>query len=110
LAAGSVWMRQLYAPYGAVRYASNPYGPAPTDYGYTDQRATDLGLMDYRERWYIPALGRFASADTIAPDPINTLQRNVTTTCFNVVVLEQVEMVTRHQARSPHAGKQPAAR
>jgi len=67
LAAGSVWTRQLYDPYGAVRYADNPHGPAPTDYGYTGQRATDLGLMDYRARWYIPALGRFASADTIAP-------------------------------------------
>jgi len=67
LVAGSVWLRQLYDPYGAVRYASTPHGPAPTDYGYTGQRATDLGLMDYRARWYIPALGRFASADTIAP-------------------------------------------
>ena len=25
--------------------------------------------MDYRARWYIPALGRFASADTIIPNP-----------------------------------------
>ncbi|MDZ7272424.1 MAG: RHS repeat-associated core domain-containing protein, partial [candidate division KSB1 bacterium] len=69
LAAGSVWMRQLYEPYGAVRYASNPHGPAPTDYGYTGQRATGLGLLDYRARWYSPALGRFLSADTIVPSP-----------------------------------------
>ncbi len=67
LGAGSVWMRQLYEPYGAVRYATNPHGPAPTDYGYTGQRATDLGLMDYRARWYAPALGRFVSADTLVP-------------------------------------------
>jgi len=60
-------MRQLYEPYGAVRYADNPHGPAPTDYGYTGQRATDLGLMDYRARFYAPSLGRFVSADTIAP-------------------------------------------
>ena len=40
LPAGSVWLRQLYDPYGAVRYASTPHGPAPTDYGYTGQRAT----------------------------------------------------------------------
>ncbi len=57
---------QLYKPWGEVRYAS---GTLPTDYTYTGQysHTADFGLMYYNARWYDPALGRFAQADTIVP-------------------------------------------
>jgi RHS repeat-associated protein len=53
-----------YKPWGGVRYTS---GTTPTDYTYTGQRSEmdGFGLMYYNARWYDPALGRFAQADTI---------------------------------------------
>jgi RHS repeat-associated protein len=65
-----------YKAWGEVRYAwSQPPG-LPTNYTYTGQRsymddpttttATEgFGLMFYNARWYDPALGRFAQADSI---------------------------------------------
>ncbi len=57
---------QLYKPWGEVRYSS---GTLPTDYTYTGQysHTADFGLMYYNARWYDPALGRFAQADTMVP-------------------------------------------
>jgi len=46
----------------------------PTDYLYTGQRLEeDIGLYYYRARWYDPALGRIAQADTLIPEPGNPL-------------------------------------
>ena len=44
-------------------------GALPTDYTYTGQysHVDDFSLMYYVARWYDPALGRFAQADTIVP-------------------------------------------
>ncbi len=59
-----------YTPFGDYRdgSGSNPI----TDRGYTGQKENmGLGLMYYNARYYIPSLGRFASADTIVPDPTN---------------------------------------
>ena len=64
-----------------MRYTT-PNSTLPTRYTYTgqysyiDDSATDLGgagfgLMFYNARWYDPALGRFAQADTIIPAPYN---------------------------------------
>jgi RHS repeat-associated protein len=55
-----------YKPWGEVR-ASN--GTTPTNYTYTGQYSNmgDFGLMFYNARWYDPAIGRFAQADTIIP-------------------------------------------
>jgi RHS repeat-associated protein len=41
----------------------------PTKYTYTGQYSnmSDFGLMFYNARWYDPALGRFAQADSIIP-------------------------------------------
>lgn len=66
---GGVVARQLYHPYGTVRYSE---GELPTDLTFTGQRdVAGTGLMHYGARYYHPALGRFVSADTIVPDPAN---------------------------------------
>lgn len=50
---------------GETRYSAGTLG---TDYQYTGQRKVeDIGLYFYNARWYDPALGRFAQADTIIP-------------------------------------------
>ena len=49
----------------------------PTTYRYTGQRTeSELGLMFYGSRWYDPALGRWAQADTIVPQPGNPQSLN----------------------------------
>jgi RHS repeat-associated protein len=59
---------QRYMPFGQPRLTAD----APTDFGYTGQRAlTDVGLMDYNARWYDASLGRFVSADTMVPGASN---------------------------------------
>ena len=47
---------------------------ALTDIGYTGHRhnntgSSDLGLIYMNARYYVPGIGRFASADTIVPNP-----------------------------------------
>jgi RHS repeat-associated protein len=60
----------LYKPWGEPRYAS---GSLPTDYTFTGQysHVSDFGLLFFVARWYDPALGRFAQADTIVPGIFN---------------------------------------
>ena len=62
--------KQLYAPWGEVRYSS---GSLQTKYTYTGQYSNvgDFGLMFYNARWYDPLLSRFTSADSIVPQPGN---------------------------------------
>ncbi|WP_448600890.1 RHS repeat-associated core domain-containing protein [Thermoflexus hugenholtzii] len=56
-----------YLPYGAIRFES---GLFPTDRRFTGQRwEANLGLYDYRARFYDPALGRFLQPDPIVPEP-----------------------------------------
>ncbi len=54
-----------------------------TDEGYTGHKhnnlgggADDLGLIYMNARYYVPNIGRFASADTIVPDPANPQNYN----------------------------------
>jgi RHS repeat-associated protein len=52
-----------------------------SDLGYTGHRsnntgANDLGLIYMNARYYIDSIGRFASADTIVPDPANPQSYN----------------------------------
>ena len=65
---------------------TTPTKTLPTRYTYTGQYshvsddATDLGsagfgLLFYNARWYDPALGRFAQADTIVPGGVQGLDR-----------------------------------
>ncbi len=69
---GTLRSRTLYHPWGTVRYQT---GALPTDYTYTGQYSyTDaFGLMYYNARWYDPALGRFAQADTLIPGAGNPM-------------------------------------
>jgi RHS repeat-associated protein len=59
-----------------------------TDRGFTGHKhdnlaGNDLGLIYMNARFYIPALHRFASADTIVPDPTNPQQYNRYTYVLN---------------------------
>lgn len=52
-----------YKAFGTTRFTS---GTTPTSVRFTGQREeASLGLYDYGERWYDPALGHFLSPDTI---------------------------------------------
>ena len=61
-------IKQLYAPWGEVRYSS---GSLQTKYTYTGQYSNvgDFGLMFYNARFYDPLLSRFSSADSIIQQP-----------------------------------------
>ena len=63
-----------YLPFGDWRVEP---GHELTDQGFTGQKHNmDLGLYYYNARFFIPGIGRFASADTIVPDPMNPQQFN----------------------------------
>ena len=54
-----------YDAWGATRYT---HGTILTDKLYTGQRLSgDLGLYDYKARWYDPIVGRFLMEDPIIP-------------------------------------------
>jgi RHS repeat-associated protein len=73
-AEGKVVARQLYHPYGTVRYSE---GTLPTDFTYTGQRAiAGTGLVFMHARYYHAGLGRFTQADTIVPEPGNPQDLN----------------------------------
>ncbi|MFL7808105.1 MAG: RHS repeat-associated core domain-containing protein, partial [Anaerolineae bacterium] len=73
-ASGNVVAEQRYYPYGEVRWTN---GTLPTDYTFTGQRDEfDLGLMDYRARFYSPRIGRFLSPDALVPDPTKSMEFN----------------------------------
>jgi len=63
---GNLLSQQRYLPFGEVRLDAGTI--TQTDFGYTSQRnLAELGLMDYRARFYSPSLGRFVQADSIVP-------------------------------------------
>jgi|GEM_PF-3473239 len=70
---GTLTSQQRYLPFGGVRAdVPSPNVPA-TDYGYTGQRNLDsnIGLMDYKARFYSPYLNRFIQPDNLIPSPAN---------------------------------------
>ena len=71
---GALVSELRYKPWGEVRYSS---GTTSTKYQYTGQysHTADFGLMYYNARWYDPALGRFAQADSIVPPGVQGLDR-----------------------------------
>jgi RHS repeat-associated protein len=61
---GNANFEQLFTPYGGSRYSS---GSLQTTKAFTGQRADGASGFDYyNARYYDPAAGQFASADTIA--------------------------------------------
>jgi RHS repeat-associated protein len=70
---GTLTSQQRYLPFGGAR--SIPNSPIlGTDFGYTGQRMLDEdmgGIIDYKARFYSPALGRFVQPDSIIPNPAN---------------------------------------
>jgi len=73
-AIGNKVSEMRYKAWGEVRYN---WGSTPTDYQFTGQYShqSDFGLMFYNARYYDPALGRFASPDTIVPGGVQGLDR-----------------------------------
>ena len=56
-----------YKPFGDYRTTPTQ---TITDRDFTGQKENrELGLLYYNARFYVPSIGRFASADTIIPDP-----------------------------------------
>jgi RHS repeat-associated protein len=53
-----------YSAWGETRYTD---GTTPTQRRYTGQLEAETGLYFYNARWFDPAIGRFAQADTIIP-------------------------------------------
>lgn len=67
---GGVVARQLYHPFGTVRWASE--SPLPTDFAFTGQRfSLDIGLYQMGARWYSSHVGRFISPDPTVPGVSN---------------------------------------
>jgi len=83
---GTLTSQQRYLPFGGTRTnVTTPNSPG-TDFGYTGQRQLDAGmggLMDYKARFYSPALGRFAQPDSLIPDPANPQAWNRYSYAFN---------------------------
>jgi RHS repeat-associated protein len=66
--------RQLYKPFGEVRWVTGTLG---TDFGFTGQREdVYIKLVEMGARWYDPQAGRWTSPDTIIPDPANPQSLN----------------------------------
>jgi RHS repeat-associated protein len=73
-ASGTLVSQQRYLPFGEVR--TDVGNITETDFGYTGQRdVPNLGLMDYRARFYDSVLGRFVQPDTITPGGPQGLNR-----------------------------------
>ncbi len=72
---------------GCIYYSSgdcrNSTGILGTDKLFTGQRLDDTGLYYYNARYYDPGIGRFISADTIVPNPMNPQSLNRYTYCLN---------------------------
>ncbi|MCI0728561.1 MAG: hypothetical protein L0332_17830 [Chloroflexi bacterium] len=66
-----------YLPFGGYRGTPPTTNPALTDRGYTGHKHNnDLGLVYMNARFYLPGVGRFASADSIVPNAANPQSLN----------------------------------
>jgi RHS repeat-associated protein len=101
--AGGFVARVLYYPYGEERYEE---GTLPTDYGFTGQRRDSYTqLIQMGDRWYDAQLGRWISADTIVPDPVNPQSFNR----YSYVYDNPLKYVdpTGHDGEPPEDGVSP---
>lgn len=70
-ATGNVVHSARFYPFGDLRGENETLGSL-TERGFTGHRENrDIGLTYMNARYYVPGIGRFASADTIVPDPID---------------------------------------
>ena len=66
-----------YYPFGGYRAAPTAQQSAISDRGYTGHKHNDdLGLIYMNARFFVVSIGRFASADTIVPNPTNPQSYN----------------------------------
>ena len=74
---GQVVHQARFLPFGGGRSWDEIDTTAWLDRGYTGHLHNDeIGLIYMNARYYVPSIGRFASADTIVPDPTNPQQFN----------------------------------
>ena len=78
---GTKLWEDRFKAFGDTRFTycknNDPNFPMQTGYRYTGQRhEPDIGLYDYRSRFYDPVLGRFTQPDTIVPEPGNPQSLN----------------------------------
>jgi RHS repeat-associated protein len=62
--------RVHYLPYGSLIETTGAES-LPTDRLFTGQRLENIGLYDYRARFYDPLVGSFIQPDSIVPDPLD---------------------------------------
>lgn len=73
-AAGGVLQELSYAPFGKIQAVS---GQSPLKHKYTQQEDDEsTGLYFYNARYYDPVIGRFTSADSLVPSPMDPQSLN----------------------------------
>jgi RHS repeat-associated protein len=72
---GNETSRIHYSPYGWFIETTGAES-LPTDRLFTGQRLENIGLYDYRARFYDPLVGSFISADSIIPNPFSPIGWN----------------------------------
>ena len=66
--------KTTFYPFGSYRHQA---AAKLSDRGFTGHQHDDgVGLIYMNARFYVPSIGRFASADTIVPDPLNPQSLN----------------------------------
>jgi len=87
-ASGNLLSEQRYLPFGQVRDDVGTI--TQTDFSFTGQRSLDaqgnqydLGLMDYRARFYSPYITHFTQPDSVVPELANPQSLNRYAYVFN---------------------------
>lgn len=70
---GQVNLAQSYDPFGNVLQQT---GSGQSIFGYTGEQIDPTGLVYLRARYYNPGTGRFLTADSIIPNPLNSMGWN----------------------------------
>jgi RHS repeat-associated protein len=74
-ASGTLLSEQRYMPFGQARTDVGTI--SQTDFGYTGQRGlVELGLLDYKARFYDPYNTQYLSPDSVVPDHYNSQDLN----------------------------------